>query len=220
MDGTGTLLDVGANVGLVSMLLADKVQNAVLFEPNPVAAARAKENIAINSFRFEVQELALSDETGTISFEDVGGVNTCNRTVINFSTAAPTRIVKRTSFDRFLAEHGPFEVPVSAVKIDVEGHEVAVIRGMRHLLVTDRPRTVIFEYLQRTNLAEALKIFASVDYRVMALLHNGTLAPVTLSTPPLQDLFVFPTEHSGAEHEFKFTNESTSCALQSAMSVS
>ena len=30
----GTLLDVGANVGLASMLLADKVQHAVFFEPS------------------------------------------------------------------------------------------------------------------------------------------------------------------------------------------
>jgi len=29
----GTLIDVGANVGSVTLLLADKIQNAILFEP-------------------------------------------------------------------------------------------------------------------------------------------------------------------------------------------
>jgi predicted RNA methylase len=30
-----TFVDVGANVGLVSLLVADKVEHAILFEPNP-----------------------------------------------------------------------------------------------------------------------------------------------------------------------------------------
>lgn len=36
----GVLVDVGANVGSVSLLIADKINRAILFEPNPVAAAR------------------------------------------------------------------------------------------------------------------------------------------------------------------------------------
>ena len=65
----GTLIDVGANVGLVSMLLADKIQHALLFEPNPVAAKRARESIALNRLAYQVHELALSDQDGTVEFE-------------------------------------------------------------------------------------------------------------------------------------------------------
>jgi len=50
----GTLIDVGANVGLVTLLLADRVQHALLFEPNPIAAQRARENLALNRLNFEV----------------------------------------------------------------------------------------------------------------------------------------------------------------------
>jgi len=50
----GTFIDVGANVGLVSLLVADKVQHAVLFEPNPIAVIRARENLGINRLNFEV----------------------------------------------------------------------------------------------------------------------------------------------------------------------
>jgi hypothetical protein len=57
--GEGTLIDVGANVGLVTLLLADRVQHALLFEPNPAAAQRARENLALNRLKFEVHELAL-----------------------------------------------------------------------------------------------------------------------------------------------------------------
>ena len=189
----GTFLDVGANVGLISTLLADTVQHALLFEPNPIAAARARENIKVNQLPFEVYEIALSDETGPIVFEDLGGVHTCNRTVSGFSTSSRTITVPRTTFDRFWAQRGPLETPVTLVKIDVEGHENSVLRGMRRLLLEQRP-IVMFEYLQRTNLRETFEIFAGVNYRIMVLSRERgvTLAPV--APPPLQDLLAVPSE--------------------------
>ncbi len=86
----GTFLDIGANVGLISLLLADKIQHAILFEPNPAAAARARENLALNHLGFEVQEVALSDQAGTVEIENAGGVDSCNRTVVGFTTSLPT----------------------------------------------------------------------------------------------------------------------------------
>ena len=118
--GEGTLIDVGANVGLVTLLLADKVQHALLFEPNPIAAQRARENLALNGLNFEVHELALSDKTGTVGFEDEGGVSTCNRTVSGFSSSVPTREVQCIQLDEFLAQNA-LPYPICAVKIDVEG---------------------------------------------------------------------------------------------------
>jgi len=50
----GVVVDVGANVGSISLLVADKIDRAILFEPNPVAAARARENAGINQLPFEV----------------------------------------------------------------------------------------------------------------------------------------------------------------------
>ena len=78
----GVFIDIGANVGSLSLLVADRIDHAVLFEPNPVAAARARENIAINNLLFEVHEHVVSDVQGTVEFEDAGGANPCNRTVI------------------------------------------------------------------------------------------------------------------------------------------
>ena len=130
--GRGILIDVGASVGLVILLLADKVQHSLLFEPNPIAAQRARENLALNRLNFELHELALSDKTGTVGFEDEGGVSTCNRTVSGFSSSVPTREVQNA-----------------------------------------RPRLVMFEYLQRTNLRESLRLFASAEYTVFQLSFEG-----------------------------------------------
>jgi len=189
----GTLLDIGANVGLVTLLLADKIQHAILFEPNPIAAARARENMALNRFGFEVHELALSDQAGVVEIENAGGVDSCNRTVVGFTTSLPTISVQRTTVDNFLTAHAALPAPISVVKIDVEGHENSVLRGMAGLLETHRPRLVMFEYLQRTNLVETLELFSRVGYRVMEL-KAGTPTWATLQVSPLQDLFACPEE--------------------------
>jgi FkbM family methyltransferase len=188
----GTLIDVGANVGLVTLLLADRVQHALLYEPNPVAAERARQNLALNGLHFEVHELAISDRTGTVDFEDEGGVSTCNRTVVGFSTPVPTRPVRCDRLDRLLMDQPPPH-PVTVVKIDVEGHENQVLRGMMECLQRLRPRLVMFEYLQRTDLRETLRLFTIAGYSVWCLTSNGPQI-VSAEVSPLQDLFACPNE--------------------------
>jgi FkbM family methyltransferase len=188
----GALVDVGANVWSVSLLLADKVQDAILFEPNRVAAARARENIALNGLDFRVFEIALSDYGGEVAFEshgvDVGGH------VVSGSGSKPScRLVKCVTFDDFIGEHGPPKYPISLVKIDVEGHENSVLRGMRQLFTENRPPLVMFEYLEKTNIHETLSFFAQVGYRVFELQQNGPIRVID-RVEPLQDLFACPLE--------------------------
>ena len=188
----GVLIDIGANVGSLSLLLSDKIDGAILFEPNPLAAARARENAAINKLPFEVHELAVSDVEGTVEFENEGGASPCNRTVIGFETKVPTRTVSRVTLDDFLNRRAP-NPPIAAIKIDVEGHETAVIRGMKQLLQEKRPSLIMFEYLERTNLADAIEVFRSVLYTVFELTDNGP-TEVQGFVRPLQNLFACPAE--------------------------
>ncbi len=188
----GVFLDVGANVGSISLLLADRIDSAIMFEPNPVAAARARENIALNRLPFEIHEVAVSDVEGTVEVEDAGGAAPCNRTVVGFETQVATRTVRRTTIDEFLRGR-PDLSEIAAVKIDVEGHENAVLRGMRRLLQEKRPRLVMFEYLQRTNLSEVLALFQTVGYKTFELTGDGP-AETQGSVRPLQNLFACPQE--------------------------
>lgn len=188
----GTLIDVGANVGSVSLLLADKIENAILFEPNPVAAARARENLVRNQLGFTVYELALSDTNGEIPFECDGAVDSVGHVVVNApSSQTASRVVQCITFDEFLRQHGDPDFRVSLVKIDVEGHENSVLRGMREFLAEKRPPLVMFEYLQRTNLEQTITIFAGVGDQVFELGANGPVA-VACRAEPLQDLFACP----------------------------
>jgi FkbM family methyltransferase len=194
----GTVIDVGANVGSVSLLLADTIEDAILFEPNPVAAARARENVARNQLGFKVYEFALSDTNGEIRFECHGAVDVGGHVVVNApSSQTATRVVQCITFDEFLRQHGDPDFPVSLVKIDVEGHENSVLRGMRQFLAEKKPPLVMFEYLQRTNLEETLSFLAGVGYQVFELGPNGPVA-ATSRVDPLQDLFACPLERMPA----------------------
>ena len=189
----GTFIDVGANIGLVSLLVADRVDHAILFEPNPTAAERARDNLRINKLSFEVFTEALSDTVGAVQFEIKGKVSSCNRTVDGFTTSLPTITVERTTFDEFFRQHGGHMRPISAVKIDVEGHENSVLRGMREFFKNQRPPLVMFEYLARTDISQTLKTFDEVGYSVFELLPEGPRIAGEDVTP-LQDLFACPSE--------------------------
>ncbi|MFZ0799682.1 MAG: FkbM family methyltransferase [Terriglobales bacterium] len=194
----GTLIDVGANVGSVSLLLADAIESAILFEPNPVAAARARENLTLNRLAFKVYEFALSDTNGKIRFECHGAVDSGGHVVVVGASSGQTAtlMVECITFDEFLCQHGAPDFPVSLVKIDVEGHENSVLRGMQRFLAEKRP-PVMFEYLQRTNLEETIRFFTEVGYQVFELRAKGPVA-VTDRVEPLQDLFAFPLERVAA----------------------
>lgn len=192
----GTLIDVGSNVGSVTLLLADIIQDAILFEPNPLAAARARENLARNQLDFKVYEFALSDVNGEIRFESHGAVDVGGHVSVKAPSGdATTRVVPCITFDEFLHQHGDPHFPVSLVKIDVEGHENSVLRGMQKFLAEKRPPLIMFEYLQRTNLEETLRFFGTIGYQVFEL---GTSGPVaaTKRVEPLQDLFACPLERT------------------------
>ena len=189
----GGLLDIGANVGSFTIQLADHLQHAILFEPNPLAAARARENLAINGLTFPVYEVALSEVSGEVKMEDRGGVDPCNRTVAGFTSSAPTRTVASLTLDEFFSANPEWSQRITVVKIDVEGHENSVLRGMTGFLREARPPLVMFEYLERTNLVETRRILAEVGYQILEL-KQGRLTVADGEVRSLQNLFARPLE--------------------------
>jgi FkbM family methyltransferase len=190
----GTFIDVGANVGLMTLLVADKVNHAILFEPNPLGVERARENLRLNDLKFDVYLMALSNKVGSIPFESLGKMSSCNRVVDGFATSLPTIRVQRTTLDRLIQEVPPLPAPIKAIKIDVEGHENSVLEGMRETLRVVRPKIVMFEYLQRTDMTHTIRLFRDVGYTIFELSASGPRI-ATVHVMPLQDLFACPDEY-------------------------
>jgi FkbM family methyltransferase len=121
-----TVLDIGANIGYYALLEAPRVRRVFAAEPCPDNVERLRENIRINSCdNVVVVPKAFGGTVGT------GRLNISSRS--NWHSLLPAREttagvpVEVTTVDAFAGRH---ERP-TVVRMDVEGYELEVVRGMR-----------------------------------------------------------------------------------------
>ena len=122
--------DVGANIGVYSIIAAASQSQVFAFEPHPYTYELLRENVALNHLGDRVQcfPFALGDYDGTIRLTDLPG-SPINRIL---STGSPGGIeVPVVKGRTFCLEHG---VAPEVLKIDVEGLEQVVLRGFGQAL--------------------------------------------------------------------------------------
>ncbi len=132
-------LDVGANYGVYTWHLRRWTNEVVAFEPQPVAAAFLRR--AFGS-RVRIEEVALSDERGEVVLRvpDDRILDGCATIEPSNALADISTSVVRVSRRR-LDDYGFNRVGL--IKIDVEGHELAVMRGGAELIARDRPSLIV-----------------------------------------------------------------------------
>lgn len=139
-------LDIGAQLGYISAHLARIVtpSGAVYsLEPDPNVFARLRETVEQNHFHWvHLLPYAAGDRRGSLTFY--------LSKVAGWSTAVPgshrseltATQVECMPIDELVRE-GQIQRRVRLVKIDVEGHECAVLDGMKSLLERDRPMVLM-----------------------------------------------------------------------------
>lgn len=149
--------DIGANVGLYSLMAAARVGSGgqvYAFEPLAANFASLVENIRRNDFctRITPFSLALTDEPGVFPFHyvslDAGSSGSQLHEAVGDDEAAYEPLVTEmkygTSLDA-LVESGAIRAP-DFIKIDVDGNEARILRGMHRLLSgPQRPRLISVE---------------------------------------------------------------------------
>jgi FkbM family methyltransferase len=145
MPGT-TALDIGANIGLMTMHLSQAVGptgTVFSFEPAPDTCLRIRNNVLANKLsNVEVNELALSDRKGVCRLVVPDGQNGMAR--IGYSDEELVSYqVPMITFDEWVSTQSLG--PVSVCKIDVEGHEPNVLDGMKETLAAGQIDAIVFE---------------------------------------------------------------------------
>jgi FkbM family methyltransferase len=141
------VLDLGANIGIFTLAAASLVGPAGCVhacEPGSRARQRLNENIAINRLRnAHVYNFAIGDHDHVARLY-IGGDSEGSSLVHADDPNAPVEEVPVRSIDSWLHEASMASVRdrISVVKLDVEGNEVAAIRG-GHALFTGRRRPSI-----------------------------------------------------------------------------
>jgi FkbM family methyltransferase len=139
-------IDVGANIGLHTVRLAKLTGGqgeVIAVEPDPELADRASGNIALNDLpQARVINAAASDHSGEAQLyrPGVADTNRGRASLLQHTyLTGTTSTVPTVTVDEISAG------PVDLIKIDVEGHEAAVVRGASATIARDAP-LVIFEY--------------------------------------------------------------------------
>ena len=139
----GLILDVGANVGqtLLGVRALDPGRVYVGCEPNPPCAAVLEELVALNAFAdAHVVPAGLSGGAGLLALHDHGEYSAIASTVAGFR---PDSFYTRTRHVAVLRGDDVLRSldlgPVAAIKIDVEGGELDVVKGLPETLSAHAP---------------------------------------------------------------------------------
>lgn len=145
-----TVYDVGANVGFVTLLMAQCVGEngrVYAFEALPSNLERLRETLALNGLepRVEIIPKAVIDRGAPIRFHvgPSGGTGKVDGSAGRQNvTYEHTFTVEGISLDEFVYDLG--NRPPQVIKLDIEGGEVLALPGMRRLLQEAHP-TVMLE---------------------------------------------------------------------------
>jgi FkbM family methyltransferase len=173
-----TAIDVGASIGMFSAEMAKYADRVLAFEANPEVAAFTRGVAARN---VEVVNAALSSEAGRATLHmprnrKGGGVTelaAIGRVAPAHADGAIAVEVETRRLDDFAVARCSF------IKIDVEGHEEAVLDGASALIERERP-VLMIELIEAFNPGAVARLaarYAAVRYGCFFLSENA-LRPV------------------------------------------
>lgn len=170
VDRRRAALDVGANKGVWSHVLARHCPQVFAFEPNPKPFAVLRRCAAAN---VKARQIAASDADGSAEFRIPRG-----RKGYSNQRGSLNAGITGTDFGAIQVEARRLDgldlPPVGFIKIDVEGHEAEVLAGAAALIRRDRP-TLVIELEEIHTGIPIETMIANVErlgYRAHVLLHG------------------------------------------------
>jgi FkbM family methyltransferase len=134
-------IDIGANMGTYSYFMAKYSKRVIAFEPNKDLWTHLRRVLG-TQVQIEAAALSRCSATATLRIDDHNtGVATIedknDLSCLADRSAVASRTVETRTLDSFEFSN------VSMIKIDVEGHEEAVIEGAQETIKRNRPALII-----------------------------------------------------------------------------
>ena len=148
-DNDGSVLDIGANIGVISIPLAKKFKdvNFFLFEPHPEIFKELDTNVSYNRLKnvntFNVAISDIHNEYKTLyaakDYENRG----LSSLKINHDNKIYEKIdVKCFNIDKFFEQKN---IKIDVIKIDTQGTELQILQSSRNTIKKNKP-VIIFEF--------------------------------------------------------------------------
>jgi len=196
-----TVLDIGANVGYISLVLAKCVGNSgkvFSFEPDSKNFASLKRNLALNAdCNIEPIAKAVSDSHQPIrlyhaKFDFNAGAHSMLPSEKHSSDFVE---IEATTIDEFVTSHGLKKIDV--IKIDIEGAEMKAFNGMTETLRNSRP-LIVCELCEEHQVragytTQAVKkwMAETFDMQAFKVMESGKLKETPIEETHLADNIVF-----------------------------
>lgn len=187
-----TVVDAGANVGYVSLLLARKVGktgHVIAYEPNPNLVPWIRENMALNyvSEIVDVRPKAVYASRAQLDFNVLGKFS-------GQSSICDREFRYDEKVTRVQAEAEPLDdlretfEHVDLVKLDIEGAELHAFLGMQEMLARGAVDTIVFEWnrvMMKNDVYSFVYLLAELQekhgMKLCAPDPHGDLHPLSLS---------------------------------------
>lgn len=126
--------DVGANVGIYTCFAASMINSGevVAFEPEPNNIEHLQLNLELNGLKADIQQTALADSNGSVELSLAGAEAGEGEHALSTNSSPDTLEVPMAKGDSII-DRNDLPSP-TVVKIDVEGAELAVLRGLQNTL--------------------------------------------------------------------------------------
>jgi len=177
LPGGGVMLDVGAHVGHYTVRLAGKAEHIFAVEANPETAKTLRKNLALNDIEnVTVFDFAAWDGEDRLRLDDpmhqVSGGSTRTLPTPEGMVAKQGTWVDAHRLDEVM----PWVSRIDLVKMDVEGADLHVLRGMKGLLDIHKPDLLvechdIYGYYERSDLEQTL---TDLGYEFQVVLSQDT----------------------------------------------
>ena len=155
------VLDIGANIGQYTKRFSDLVGDSgrvIAFEPVPDTF----ELLTANAQRFRQKNVTLFNAAASDQCVALGmAIPTLSSGLSNYYAAHLTPTANGLTVLTFPIGNVQFPHSIRLAKIDAEGHELAVLRGMENLLRRDQPTLIV-----ETFAADVEKFLLDFGYRV------------------------------------------------------
>jgi FkbM family methyltransferase len=142
-----SVIDVGANIGLYSILAAMRTGpngRVWAFEPSSESSNRLERNLRLNNCNtVEVVRLALSDTISAASLISDQGFGDAYRYVRADAPPSDGEVVKVTTLDAWAAANSVG--PIDFLKVDIEGGEYKMFLGAKEFLSSSPGLVIMFE---------------------------------------------------------------------------
>jgi FkbM family methyltransferase len=179
-DSTGLFVDIGANIGqsIASLRLYAKAMRAVCFEPLPALEPAMQELLRLKQID-AYHKVALGREPGILSLvvPTVGDVPLTSRATLYAAkfggepyreslravARRPGAMVSLETVEVPCATLDSFDLAPAVLKLDVEGHELAVLEGAARTVQRHRPCILLEPSRDRPALQARM---ASLGYRI------------------------------------------------------